>query len=90
MFFLFVMEILNGLLQLVDEWQLLRPFGMCSISHRVSLYADDLDVFASPEPQDLAVLRLVLELFEESSGLGFNLAKCLMIAIWCSEEQIAS
>jgi hypothetical protein len=83
-----LMEVLNGLLLKADEWKLLHPFGMCPLTHRASLYADDLIVFVSPETQDLTVLRRVLELFKESSGLGCILAKCLMVAICCSEEQV--
>jgi hypothetical protein len=76
MLFLLVMEVLNSLIHNADDWKLLRPFGLHLITHRVSLYADDLVIFASPEPRDLPMLRLVLQLFEESSRLHCNLAKC--------------
>jgi hypothetical protein len=90
MLFLLVMEVLNDLLRKADEWKLLRPFGVCSITHRASLYADDLVVFISPEPHDLAMLHLVLDLSEGSSDLGYNMAKCHMVEIQCSKEQIVS
>jgi hypothetical protein len=65
------------------------PFGVRPIAHCASLYADDLVIFISPEAQDLAMLRLILDLFEGSSGLSCNLAKCSMVATYCSMEQIA-
>jgi hypothetical protein len=89
MLFLLVMEVLNGLHCRADEWLLLGPFGVRPIAHCASLYADDLVVFISPEAQDLDMLHLILHLFEGSSDLSCILAKCSMVAIRCSEEQIA-
>jgi hypothetical protein len=90
MLFLLVMEVLNGLHHKVDEWKLLHPFGPRTIFHRAFLYVDDLVIFMLPDSLDLTVLRWVLELFEESSGLGCNMGKCLMVSIRCSEEQVHS
>jgi hypothetical protein len=88
MIFMLVMEVLNGFRRKADEWSLLRPFGIHAITHRASLYAHDLVVFISPKHQDLFMLRQVLDMFQESSSLGCNLAKCQMVAIRCNEEQI--
>jgi hypothetical protein len=89
MLFLLVMEVLNGLLRKADEWHFLRTFGVCPIAHCALLYADDMVIFISQEAQDLAMLCLILDLFEGSSDLGCNMVKCSMVAIRCFKDQIA-
>jgi hypothetical protein len=41
------MEVLSSLIRIADAWSLLNPLLPNLISHRTSLYADDLVVFLS-------------------------------------------
>jgi hypothetical protein len=58
-----------------------RPGGVSAIPQRVVFYVDDLILFIRPATQDLLVLHEIFILFEGTSGLGCNLAKCQMILI---------
>jgi hypothetical protein len=89
MLFILVMEVLNSLIHKADGWSLLQPLGVRPISHHESFYADDLVMFISPSTQDLHVAHNILSLFEDSSGLGCNMAKCQMAPIRCSDDQVA-
>jgi hypothetical protein len=51
----------------------------------VSLYADDVVVFAKPERAELLVVRGVLDCFGEASGLKVNFAKSSVTPIQCPE-----
>jgi hypothetical protein len=76
MLFLLAMEVLNALISRADFWSLFKPLAVHGIRHWASLYADDLVVFISPEPQDIQVLYNVRSVFEEAFGLACNLGKC--------------
>lgn len=52
------------------------------------MYADDLVVFLSPNPDDFICLREILLLFAAASGLQTNLDKCQIMPIRCSDEEI--
>jgi hypothetical protein len=54
----------------------------------LSLYADDLVIFIMPTEQDLLLLRSILDIFVGASGLHTNLAKCMIMPIPCSNDQI--
>jgi hypothetical protein len=47
-------------------------------------------LFVCPVPQDLHTLHTIFGLFEGASGLGFNINKCQLAPIRCSEDQIVS
>jgi hypothetical protein len=67
MLFLLVMEVLSALIKKAESWSLLHPLGACPISHRASLYVDDLVLFVAPYQQDLQIIRTILLLFESVS-----------------------
>jgi hypothetical protein len=77
--FILVMEVLNALIHQADDWALLEGLKVRSIPYRTSLYADDLVLFVQPNAQDLQLIRSVFNIFEGASGLGCNLAKCLLM-----------
>jgi hypothetical protein len=67
---------------------LLSPLPGNVIKFRASIYADDLVVFLSPNPQDFSCIREILDLFQGVSGLATNLDKCLVSLTRCTEEQM--
>jgi hypothetical protein len=52
------------------------------------MYADELIMFASPTVTDLSMVRTIFDIFDGASGLSCNMAKCQLVPIRCSEEQI--
>jgi hypothetical protein len=88
MLFVLIMKVLDALIQKADEWELFGRFGVPALRHRTSIYADDFVMFISPTVTDLQLCRTIFQLFEEASGLGCNLSKCLMAPIRCTSEQI--
>lgn len=86
--FIIAMDVLNNLLAVAESASLLQPIGgRQGIPHRLSLYADDAVVFLSPVATDLHVIKQILQLFGEASGLHTNLAKSFISPIRCNTEQ---
>jgi hypothetical protein len=93
------MEVLNALFRCADDQGLLMSLCASAIRFSVSLYADDLVVFLSPQETDVWLARTIMEFFADASGLRTNAAKCQVAPtnaakcqvapIWCSEDQIA-
>jgi hypothetical protein len=74
--FFLVMEALNGLFRWVDQNGLLSSLRAPAIKHHLSLYANDLVIFLSPEAKDIRLAWDILEFFIGASGLHTNLTKC--------------
>lgn len=53
-----------------------------------TLYADDLVVFLAPLPQDASLIRAILQVFANASGLKTNVDKCQFTPIRCNEDRI--
>lgn len=70
--------------------QALTPLLGRAISHRVSLYADDLVILIAPSADDLNCVQQILKLFARASGLITNIDKCVASQIWCIEETTAA
>lgn len=85
--FVLVMEVLNGLLRSADESGYLSPLPAKVSGCRASFYADDVVVFLSSVRQDVLILKEVLRMFAEATGLHTNLDKCAVTPIRCSSEQ---
>ncbi|KAM0899597.1 hypothetical protein ACQ4PT_021197 [Festuca glaucescens] len=56
------------------------------LKHRVSLYADDVVVFARPDERELFAVRALLACFGAASGLVVNYAKNSAAPFRCDEE----
>jgi hypothetical protein len=54
---------------------LLQPLVTRALSHRISLYADDVVLFLRPTSSDIDLILDILQLFREASGLKTNLQK---------------
>jgi hypothetical protein len=65
-----------GLLQ-----QLLRNGN----GQRVSRYADDVVLFLQPRGEEVSVVKEILIIFGETSGLLTNLSKCSMTPVQCDD-----
>jgi hypothetical protein len=89
MLFVLVMECFHALFRKADSLGLLQQLGRHAIRFRASLYADDVVAFFSPVELDLRVVKGVIALFEEASGLAANLSKSDVYPINCSDEQIS-
>lgn len=86
MLFVIVMEVLNSLFREADRRHALQPLPGHAITHRVSLYADDLVLLVAPNAADLDCVLQILNLFAGASGLVTNVDKCVATPIRCSEE----
>lgn len=89
MLFLLAMDVLHRLLKYAAEGGLLQPTGHRAITHQCSLYADDAMLFIAPTQQDLLTTRTILDIFGGATGLRTNMAKCTVVPICCSDEEIA-
>jgi len=81
MLFVLVMEVLNGLICYADLNGFLSPLPIRAAGCRASLYADDLVVFLTPVEWDVAVMKEILRIFGEASGLFTNMDKCVATPI---------
>jgi hypothetical protein len=84
------MNVLSAMLAAAESRGLLSDLRRFGIRHRVSLYADDVVVFAKPDVRELQVLVQVLHCFGDASGLVVNFSKSMAIPIRCSEEIISA
>jgi hypothetical protein len=57
----------------VEEKELLQPFATRALSHRISIYADDVVIFLRPSTNDLNTMLELLQLFGIASGLKTNM-----------------
>jgi hypothetical protein len=88
MLFVLVMEVLNGLVNCADRNGFLAPLPSKVAGTRVSLCADDAALFLLPGRQDVAVLKEILAVFADATGLSTNLDKCVATPIRCSSDQV--
>jgi hypothetical protein len=80
------MNVLLAMCRRAEERGLLGDLRHLGIMHRVSLYADDVVIFAQPRLGDLAVVREILGCFGQASGLVVNFLKSVAIPIRCTEQ----
>jgi hypothetical protein len=65
------------------------PPGGARWEQLASLYADDAVAFFTPVELDLRVIKGILSLFQNASGLATNYSKSHLYTINCSDEQIS-
>jgi hypothetical protein len=88
--FVIAMDVLSGLFRAAERTGGLVSLHTIGLKHRVSLYADDVVIFARPDEVELQVVRRILDLFGGASGLRVNFGKSSMVPIQCSEEAVDS
>jgi hypothetical protein len=64
------------------------PALPAGLKHRVSLYADDVVVFARPDKEELGVIRALLECFGDAFGLHVNYGKSAAAPIRYDDEAV--
>jgi hypothetical protein len=85
MLFIIVMDPLQRLLHLAVERGVLNQILPRSQGIKASLYADDATIFIRPTKHDVAVLKEILEMFGEASGLRANIQKSEVFLISCND-----
>lgn len=89
MLFLLAMGPLYKMFKLAQQQGLISFLNMNSECFRFSLYADDATVFVKPTAQDLTILKTILDIFGEASGLHTDLEKAEVFPICCDNINIA-
>jgi hypothetical protein len=69
------LDVLSAMFRFVESAGALSDLSSIGIRHRVSLYADDMVVFARPSPEELTTVWRVLGCFAAASGLRDNFSK---------------
>jgi hypothetical protein len=88
--FVIAMDVLAAMFRAAEQTGVLSRFGASGIKHRVSLYADDVVIFAKPVNAELEAVRRILDCFGEASGLKVNFSKSAVAPIHCPEEALAT
>jgi hypothetical protein len=88
MLFILVMDVLNSLVLKASEQDLLQPLIRGGRGQRISLYADDVVLFLQPHLEELALVKEILRVFGEASGLVTNISKCSFTPITCGDQQV--
>ncbi|KAM0829110.1 hypothetical protein ACQ4PT_067085 [Festuca glaucescens] len=78
------MDVLAAMFLAAESAGAIRDLSAAGLKHRVSLYADDLVVFARPEVRELQAIRDILRCFSSASGLKVNFTKSTAAPIRCS------
>lgn len=86
MLFVLAMDVLSRLFSKAEDLGLLQPLASRPIQHRLSIYADDVVMFAAPRPDELELVKALLHKFGLASGLKVNMSKSSAIGIRCAEE----
>jgi hypothetical protein len=88
MLFIIVMDVLNSLILKAQDLGLLHPLLWRGRGQHISLYADDVVLFLKPERDELNMLKEILRIFGEATGLVANINKCSITPIHCNEQQV--
>jgi hypothetical protein len=87
--FVLVMDVLAAMFHAAEQAGVPAEISSLGLKHRVSLYADDIVVFARPLENELVVVREVLACFAAASGLAVNFAKSSVAPIRYQEALLA-
>lgn len=71
----FANDVLNSLIMKASEQGLLQPILARGGGQRILLYADEVVLFPKPCTTDLALVKEILRIFGEASGLVTNIRK---------------
>jgi hypothetical protein len=73
MLFILVMDVLNSIISKTSERGLLQPILRRGSGKRVSIYVDDVVMFLQPHREELSMVKEILRIFGEASGLVTNI-----------------
>jgi len=88
MLFIIAMEVFARLVATAAAERLLKPITVPGIRHHCSLYADDVIIFMQPDVAEATVVKEILRIFGEASGLQTNLAKCSITPIHLPDDNL--
>jgi hypothetical protein len=88
--FVIAMEVLSALFRTAEHAGVLADLSSIGLRHRVSLYADDVIIFARPDSTELDAAWGILSCFGLASGLNANLAKSSAAPVRCSDDLLAA
>ncbi|KAM0838180.1 hypothetical protein ACQ4PT_061150 [Festuca glaucescens] len=80
------MEVLTCMIVNAVEQHLFSPLAGITPMQRISVYADDVVLFVKENESELRVVKEILELFGEASGLKVNYSKTTATVIRGNEE----
>lgn len=80
------MDTLQAMIKWATNEGMLSDLGLHQRVPRVSIFADDVVLFFKPSLGDIEVIRAILNLFGDVSGLNINFSKSTVTFIRCSEE----
>jgi hypothetical protein len=87
--FIIIMDVLFAMFKTAERATVIADTRSLGINHRVSLYADDVVVFAKPEVGEVDTVKAILTFFGDASGLVVNYSKSSATPIRCSDDLIA-
>jgi hypothetical protein len=87
MMFVAAMEVMSAIIKKAVEGDMFSNLASISPLQRISIYADDVVLFFKPERHELWVVKHILQIFGEASGLKVNFAKTTATLIRGSFEQ---
>ena len=64
----------------------MRPTGATPTRQHCSIYADDVILFMHPSTGEANVIKTILHIFGDASGLRTNLGKCSITPIHVPED----
>jgi mannosylglycoprotein endo-beta-mannosidase len=88
--FVIAMDVLSAMLRTAEQTGVLSDLASIGLRSRVSLYADDVVIFARATAADLQAVWAVLDCFGAVSGLKENPANSFAAPIQCSDEVLAT
>ncbi|XP_073360309.1 uncharacterized protein [Aegilops tauschii subsp. strangulata] len=88
MLFAIAIDALNSLLLHAHRHGLLQRLTTRHAPSSISLFADDVVIFCHPPRQDLQVIRELLHVFGEVSGLRTDFTKCSPTPIRCEDPDL--
>jgi hypothetical protein len=84
------MDVLSALLKATEHAGFLSNLGDLGLRHRVSLYADDVVIFARSDPAELAAVWRILDCFGAASGMLVNYRKSSAAPIQCAPAELGA
>ncbi|KAM0922677.1 hypothetical protein ACQ4PT_006132 [Festuca glaucescens] len=84
--FVLVMDVLDAMFRAAERAGVLVDLSAVGLKHHVSLYADDIVVFARPDEQELVAVKEILACFGAASGLCVNYLKSSVAPIRCDDD----
>ncbi|KAM0914464.1 hypothetical protein ACQ4PT_011473 [Festuca glaucescens] len=87
--FVIVMDVLARLIAAANRQGILNKIGNRELHHRISLYADDVILFANPNLNEIDDIKNLLQLFGEATWLHANFAKSSITPIHCQDIDLS-